>query len=66
MRNVVGNVACFLAGLAGLAAAALGIIAAVGVWRTTRRPRPDPPADPQALGLAFEEVTFRARDGLRL
>lgn len=66
MRDLVGKVACFLVGLAGLAAAGLGGIAVVGVWRMTRRPRPDPPADPKALGLAFEEVSFRARDGLRL
>lgn len=66
MKEGILRVVCAVAGVAGLAAATVGAIAVVAVWRMTRRRPPDPPADPAALGLAFEEVAFRARDGVLL
>jgi len=66
VKDVVLKAACIVARAAGLAATAVGAMAAAAVWRMTRRRPPDPPADPAALGLAFEEVAFRARDGVLL
>lgn len=66
MGDLVLTAVWAVVGMAGLAAAAVGAVAAFAVWRMTRRRPPDPPADPAALGLAFEEVAFRARDGLLL
>ncbi len=66
MKDVVLKAVGIVAGVAGLAAAFTGAVAALAVWRMVRRRPPDPPADPAALGLAFEEVAFRARDGVLL
>ncbi|MGC8837151.1 MAG: alpha/beta hydrolase [Anaerolineae bacterium] len=66
VRDLVLKAFCVGAAAAGLAAAVVSAIAAGSVWRMTRRRPPDPPEDPAVLGLAFEEVAFRARDGLLL
>lgn len=66
MKDIALKAFGVMAWVAGLAAVAVGAVAALTVWRVTRRRPPDPPADPSALGLAVEEVAFRARDGLLL
>lgn len=49
--------------------ALIGLVA-LGAWlmagQAIRRRRPDPPVSPADYGLPFEQVAFRARDGLRL
>lgn len=54
--------------LVALAALVLGM--ALLVWygseRLIARPTPDPPCPPSTFGLAFEDVDFASRDGMRL
>jgi len=63
---MIARAARFAALFAGLAVAGLGLVATLSLRRMTQRRRPDPPADPEALGLQYEDVAFRARDGLLL
>ncbi len=52
--------------LAGFAVFALFMPAFLAARKLTRRPAPDPSADPAALGLPYEEVDFQTEDGLTL
>jgi len=52
--------------LAGLVALTLFLPAFLAARKLIRRPAPDPPADPAALGLPHEEVSFQTEDGLTL
>lgn len=61
-RTVVG----ILTGIAGAALVGLLVPAFLAARKLTRRPAPDPPADPAALGLPCEEISFSTEDGLTL
>lgn len=55
-----------LAGIVGTVLIGLLLPAFLAARKLTRRPAPDPPADPAALGLPYEEASFLTEDGLTL
>ncbi len=58
---------CIAAGAtAGLLLTVLLVPALLAARKLVLRPDPDPPADPAALGLPYEEVAFPTEDGLTL
>ena len=55
-----------VAGLLLLILLAVALVVSYGVDQVTRRPPPDPPANPAEFGLPFEDVTFTSRDNVTL